>query len=147
MSLTIHFIFTRLQLRKAVVDHVSDSFLETNVPLLLLIEAARSGNAKEVEEYANVFREHANKLVEVSAVRVESASLISSRGWGKFILQEWATLARSVAKNLDEGHGILKNILEHRLCFGLKYLYRQVQTNKQTNKTKGEKTASTIFIG
>ena len=48
------------------MDHVSDSFLETNVPLLLLIEAARSGNAKEVEEYANVFREHANKLVEVS---------------------------------------------------------------------------------
>ncbi|XP_072013158.1 catenin alpha-2-like isoform X2 [Amphiura filiformis] len=56
----------RRQLRKAVVDHVSDSFLETNVPLLLLIEAARSGNAKEVEEYANVFREHANKLVEVA---------------------------------------------------------------------------------
>ena len=55
-----------LQLRKAVVDHVSDSFLETNVPLLVLIEAAKSGNEKEVEEYAQVFTEHANKLVEVS---------------------------------------------------------------------------------
>ncbi|ROT66364.1 Catenin alpha [Penaeus vannamei] len=56
----------RRQLRKAVVDHVSDSFLETNVPLLVLVEAARNGNEKEVEEYAQVFTEHANKLVEVA---------------------------------------------------------------------------------
>lgn len=41
------------------------SFLETSVPLLVLIEAARNGNEKEVEEYALVFTEHANKLVEV----------------------------------------------------------------------------------
>ncbi|XP_014261082.1 catenin alpha isoform X5 [Cimex lectularius] len=56
----------RRQLRKAVVDHVSDSFLETSVPLLVLIESARAGNEKEVEEYALVFTEHANKLVEVA---------------------------------------------------------------------------------
>ena len=54
------------QLRKAVVDHVSDSFLETNVPLLVLIEAAKAGDEKGVEEYAGVFADHANKLVEVS---------------------------------------------------------------------------------
>uniref|UniRef100_A0A8B9KQG0 Catenin alpha-1 n=1 Tax=Astyanax mexicanus TaxID=7994 RepID=A0A8B9KQG0_ASTMX len=54
----------RRQLRKAVMDHVSDSFLETNVPLLVLIEAAKNGNEKEVKEYAQVFREHANKLIE-----------------------------------------------------------------------------------
>lgn len=58
----------RRQLRKAVVDHVSDSFLETNVPLLVLMEAARNGNEKEVEEYALVFTEHANKLVEVASL-------------------------------------------------------------------------------
>uniref|UniRef100_A0A674NKL1 Catenin (cadherin-associated protein), alpha 1 n=1 Tax=Takifugu rubripes TaxID=31033 RepID=A0A674NKL1_TAKRU len=46
----------RRQLRKAVMDHVSDSFLETNVPLLVLIEAAKNGNEKEVKEYAQVFR-------------------------------------------------------------------------------------------
>lgn len=56
----------RRQLRKAVVDHVSDSFLDTNVPLLVLIKAAQNGNEKEVEEYAVVFAEHANKLVEVA---------------------------------------------------------------------------------
>ncbi|RZC32359.1 catenin alpha, partial [Asbolus verrucosus] len=56
----------RRQLRKAVVDHVSDSFLETNVPLLVLIKAAQNGNEKEVEEYAVMFTEHSNKLVEVA---------------------------------------------------------------------------------
>lgn len=44
----------RRQLRKAVVDHVSDSFLDTNVPLLVLIEAAKSGDEKQVKEYAQV---------------------------------------------------------------------------------------------
>lgn len=38
----------RKQLRKAVVDHVSDSFLETSVPLLILIEAAKASNEREV---------------------------------------------------------------------------------------------------
>nr|KAG5698062.1 hypothetical protein BaRGS_016710 [Batillaria attramentaria] len=56
----------RRQLRKAVVDHVSDTFLETNVPLLVLIEAAKAGDERGVEEYAQVFTEHANKLVEVA---------------------------------------------------------------------------------
>lgn len=56
----------RRQLRKAVVDHVSDSFLETNMPLLDLIEAARSGQEKLVHERAEVFTKHAEKLVEVA---------------------------------------------------------------------------------
>ncbi|CAG0884731.1 unnamed protein product [Cyprideis torosa] len=64
----------RRQLRKAVVDHVSDSFLETNVPLLILIEAAKSGNEKEVEEYAQVFQEHAKKLVEVANLACSMSS-------------------------------------------------------------------------
>lgn len=33
---------------------LNSSFLETNVPLLVLVEAARNGNEKEVEEYAQV---------------------------------------------------------------------------------------------
>ena len=56
----------RRQLRKAVVDHVSDSFLEPDAPLHLLIAAAKEGNEKEVDEHAQVFNEHANKLVEVA---------------------------------------------------------------------------------
>ncbi|VVC94216.1 unnamed protein product [Leptidea sinapis] len=57
-----------------VVWLLYSSFLETNVPLLVLMEAARSGNEKEVEEYAVLFTEHANKLLEVmNACRVLAA--------------------------------------------------------------------------
>jgi len=44
----------RRQLCKAVIDHISDSFLDTNVPILVLIEAAQSGDEKQVKEYAQV---------------------------------------------------------------------------------------------
>jgi len=64
----------RRQLRKAVVDHVSDSFLETNVPLLVLVEAARNGSEQQVEEYAQVFQDHANKLVEVANLACSMSS-------------------------------------------------------------------------
>ncbi|CAF2404143.1 unnamed protein product [Rotaria sp. Silwood2] len=58
----------RKQLRKAVVDHVSDTFVATNVPLLALIDAARHGNTQLVEETAQIFIEHAAKLIEVANV-------------------------------------------------------------------------------
>ncbi|KAF6019214.1 alpha-Cat [Bugula neritina] len=64
----------RRQLKKAVVDHVSDTFLETNVPLIILIEAAKVGNEEEVEEYGQVFMEHANKLVEVANLACSMSS-------------------------------------------------------------------------
>ena len=56
----------RRQLCKAVVDHISDSFQDPNFPILVLIEAAQRGDEKQVKEYAQVFREHVNKLVEVA---------------------------------------------------------------------------------
>ena len=56
----------RKQLRKAVVDHVSDSFLEPDNPLLMLITAAKEGREKEVDEFGQMFTDHAHKLVEVA---------------------------------------------------------------------------------
>ncbi|KAG6937253.1 catenin alpha 3 [Chelydra serpentina] len=56
----------RRQLRKAIIDHVSDSFLDTTIPLLVLIEAAKNGREKEIKEYAAIFREHTSRLVEVA---------------------------------------------------------------------------------
>ncbi|XP_065527020.1 catenin alpha-3 isoform X2 [Lathamus discolor] len=56
----------RRQLRKAIIDHISDSFLDTTVPLLVLIEAAKNGREKEIQEYAAIFREHTSRLVEVA---------------------------------------------------------------------------------
>lgn len=49
-----------------MVDHVSDSFLEPDTPLLMLIAAAREGHEKEVEEFGDIFSDHASKLVEVA---------------------------------------------------------------------------------
>jgi hypothetical protein len=57
--------FFCFQLRKATVDHVSDTFVATNVPLFALIDAARRGNIQLVEETAQIFMEHATKLIEV----------------------------------------------------------------------------------
>jgi len=56
----------RRQLRKAVVDHVSDSFLESTGPLIALVEAAKDGRERDVEEYSVIFTEHTSKLVEVA---------------------------------------------------------------------------------
>ena len=53
------FVSLRRQLRKAVVDHVSDSFLEPDTPLLMLLAAAREGHEKEVEEFGDIFTDHA----------------------------------------------------------------------------------------
>ncbi|OQR71434.1 catenin alpha-like [Tropilaelaps mercedesae] len=56
----------RRVLRKAVVDHVCDQFLEPHLPLQLLVEAARAGDEARVEECQQLLREHAAKLVEVA---------------------------------------------------------------------------------
>ena len=64
----------RRQLRKAVIDHVSDCFMDTCVPLLVLIEVARSGDLKQLEHCAFVFSEHASKLVEVAHLACNMSS-------------------------------------------------------------------------
>uniref|UniRef100_A0A5S6Q1X4 Vinculin n=1 Tax=Trichuris muris TaxID=70415 RepID=A0A5S6Q1X4_TRIMR len=58
----------RRHLRRAIIDHISDSFLDTQIPLLLLIDAASRGNMEETEQNASTFLEHAKKLVEVAAM-------------------------------------------------------------------------------
>ena len=65
------------------------SFLETNVPLLVLIEAAKAGNEKEVEEYALVFTEHANKLVEVSMMMLTFSPSDAERCRIQYTLSQW----------------------------------------------------------
>lgn len=39
--------------------------MATNVPLAALVDAARRGNTQLVEETAQIFMEHATKLIEV----------------------------------------------------------------------------------
>ncbi|KYO43747.1 hypothetical protein Y1Q_0015287 [Alligator mississippiensis] len=70
----------RRQLRKAIIDHVSDSFLDTTVPLLVLIEAAKNGREKEMKDYVAIFQEHASRLVEDMVHPVEHFHLYTLNG-------------------------------------------------------------------
>ena len=64
----------RRQLRRAVVDHVSDTFLDTSGPLAILITAALAGREAEVDEASLVFSQHAAKLVEVASLACSMSS-------------------------------------------------------------------------
>ena len=58
-------------MRVAVADHISDTFLDTLVPLMLLVDAAKDGNQRGVEECAIVFSEGAAKLEEVQSYSIQ----------------------------------------------------------------------------
>uniref|UniRef100_A0A8D3BRK3 Catenin alpha-1 n=1 Tax=Scophthalmus maximus TaxID=52904 RepID=A0A8D3BRK3_SCOMX len=115
----------RRQLRKAVMDHVSDSFLETNVPLLVLIEAAKNGNEKEVKEYAQVFREHANKLIEVANL----ACSISNN-------EEGVKLVRMAASQLET---LCPQVINAALALAAKPNSKVAQDNMDLFKEQWEK--------
>uniref|UniRef100_A0A8C5A6Q0 Catenin (cadherin-associated protein), alpha 1 n=1 Tax=Gadus morhua TaxID=8049 RepID=A0A8C5A6Q0_GADMO len=115
----------RRQLRKAVMDHVSDSFLETNVPLLVLIEAAKNGNEKEVKEYAQVFREHANKLIEVANL----ACSISNN-------EEGVKLVRMAASQLEV---LCPQVINAALALAAKPNSKVAQDNMDLFKEQWEK--------
>ncbi|XP_072851279.2 catenin alpha-3 isoform X2 [Pogona vitticeps] len=77
----------RRQLRKAIIDHISDSFLDTTVPLLVLTEAAKNGKEQEIKEYAAIFQEHTYRLIEVANL----ACSVSTNEEGIKIVQTAAT--------------------------------------------------------
>ncbi|KAI1238099.1 hypothetical protein IHE44_0012812 [Lamprotornis superbus] len=114
-----------VDLRKAVMDHISDSFLETNVPLLVLIEAAKSGNEKEVKEYAQVFREHANKLVEVANL----ACSISNN-------EEGVKLVRMAATQIDS---LCPQVINAALTLAARPQSKVAQDNMDVFKDQWEK--------
>uniref|UniRef100_A0A8C9TZC8 Catenin (cadherin-associated protein), alpha 1 n=1 Tax=Scleropages formosus TaxID=113540 RepID=A0A8C9TZC8_SCLFO len=107
------------------MDHVSDSFLETNVPLLVLIEAAKNGNEKEVKEYAQVFREHANKLIEVANL----ACSISNN-------EEGVKLVRMAASQLET---LCPQVINAALALAAKPNSKVAQDNMDLFKEQWEK--------
>ncbi|CAI2353883.1 unnamed protein product [Caenorhabditis sp. 36 PRJEB53466] len=56
----------RRHLRRAIVDHISDAFLDTRTPLLLLIESAKTGDEETTRQRAHMFQLHANEIVTVA---------------------------------------------------------------------------------
>ncbi|CAD6186628.1 unnamed protein product [Caenorhabditis auriculariae] len=64
----------RRHLRRAVVDHISDAFLDTKTPLMLLIEVAKCGDPEDTQHKAHLFRQHASKLIAVSRLACKMSS-------------------------------------------------------------------------
>lgn len=58
----------RRHLRRAIVDHVSDAFLDTNTPLMMLIESAQKHDEVATIENGKMFQDHANKLLQAAGL-------------------------------------------------------------------------------
>ncbi|CAJ0961757.1 unnamed protein product, partial [Mesorhabditis belari] len=56
----------RRHLRRAIVDHVSDAFLDTRTPLSILIAAAESGDTNATREAGEMFIQHAENMIAVA---------------------------------------------------------------------------------
>ncbi|PAV88275.1 hypothetical protein WR25_13141 isoform C [Diploscapter pachys] len=61
-------------LRRAIVDHISDAFLDTTTPLLMLIEAAKKGDPTDTRNKGRIFLEHAKKLIDVAHLACEMST-------------------------------------------------------------------------
>lgn len=49
-----------------MIDHVSDTFVDPCVPLTRMVAAAKQGNKPSVDQCADQFLTHAEKIVHVS---------------------------------------------------------------------------------
>ncbi|XP_028414979.1 catenin alpha-2-like [Dendronephthya gigantea] len=114
----------RKQMRVAVADHISDTFLDTLVPLMLLVEAAQDGNQKEVEECAIVFTEGAAKLEEVANL----ACSVSSNAEG-------VKLVRVVTKNI---HALCPQVINAARTLAARPRSRAARENMDVFKTSWE---------
>src|SRR4051794_37021738 len=83
----------RRYLRRAIIDHVSDAFLDTKTPLMFLVEAAKRGDRPETEQRATIFQAHADKLVEVARLVCEMSNDVD----GVRVLRYAALLCEKIA--------------------------------------------------
>ena len=82
----------RRQLRRAVVDHVSDSYAQTDVPILMMFETAKQGNGKLFPDFAAVFEEHTKKLIEVAELCCSMSSDIEGVKLVRYSIRELESL-------------------------------------------------------
>ena len=82
----------RRQLRRAVVDHVSDSFAQTDVPILMMFETAKQGNGKLFPDFAAVFEEHTKKIIEVADLACTMSSDVEGVKLVRYSVREIETL-------------------------------------------------------
>uniref|UniRef100_A0A1I7UBZ3 Vinculin n=1 Tax=Caenorhabditis tropicalis TaxID=1561998 RepID=A0A1I7UBZ3_9PELO len=87
----------RRHLRRAIVDHISDAFLDTRTPLILLIEAAKEGDVDKTREKARLFADHAREIVNVARFSCQ----ISSDVEGISIIQHTASQLENLAPQVS----------------------------------------------
>lgn len=103
-------------------------FWKPTFHFLVLIEAAKNGNEKEVKEYAQVFREHANKLIEVANL----ACSISNN-------EEGVKLVRMSASQLE---ALCPQVINAALALAAKPQSKLAQENMDLLKNSGKTSPS-----
>ncbi|VDK83972.1 unnamed protein product [Litomosoides sigmodontis] len=83
----------RRHLRRAIVDHVSDAFLDTLTPLMMLIENAQRHDERGTTESGRMFQQHANKLLEAA----ELVCVMSSNEDGIRVIRYTASIIHKLA--------------------------------------------------
>lgn len=86
----------RRHLRRAVVDHVSDAFLDLSTPLLILIDAAKRRDTDATTQAGQLFLDHANKLVDVAHLVCEMSSDVEGVRIIRFTANQLRNLAPQV---------------------------------------------------
>ncbi|KYO43746.1 hypothetical protein Y1Q_0015287 [Alligator mississippiensis] len=129
----------RRQLRKAIIDHVSDSFLDTTVPLLVLIEAAKNGREKEMKDYVAIFQEHASRLVEVANL----ACSLSTNEDGIKIIQMAANYIETICPQEKQSHNegrnsITKLVINAALALSVRPKSQVLKNNMDMYKSTWE---------
>uniref|UniRef100_A0A0N5AZ37 Catenin alpha n=1 Tax=Syphacia muris TaxID=451379 RepID=A0A0N5AZ37_9BILA len=56
----------RRHLRRAIIDHISDAFIDTSTPLMILIESAKQRNQQATTANGQMFLDHSEKLVQAA---------------------------------------------------------------------------------
>lgn len=93
----------RRHLRRAIVDHISDAFLDTRTPLLLLIESAKTGNLDDTRHKSHLFRQHAAKLVSVARLACKMSGDVE----GISIIQHTADQLEKLAPEVSDAAFLL----------------------------------------
>ncbi|KAH7710192.1 catenin [Aphelenchoides avenae] len=86
----------RRHLRRAIVDHVSDAFVDTSTPLMLLVKAAREGDVQGTHAASRAFMAHANNLVDVSRLVCEMSNDVEGVRLTRYAAQLCELLAPQV---------------------------------------------------
>uniref|UniRef100_A0A8R1DYI7 Alpha-catenin n=1 Tax=Caenorhabditis japonica TaxID=281687 RepID=A0A8R1DYI7_CAEJA len=93
----------RRHLRRAIVDHISDAFLDTRTPIILLIEAAKTGSEEKTAYHAQVFQQHANDIVHVARLSCRLSSDVE----GISVIQLTAAQLERLAPQVSEAAFLL----------------------------------------